>query len=69
MPLSPALLARLKQAVGPGAVLESEADRAPFERDWRGRFRGATPLREIHAALIRNSRVRRAGGLWVRRAA
>ena len=44
MPLSPALLARLKQAVGPGAVLESEADRAPFERDWRGRFRGATPL-------------------------
>ena len=32
------------------------------------RFRSATPLREIHAALIRNARVRRDGALWVRRA-
>ena len=45
------------------AGLKTMLERAGF------RFRGAAPLREIHAALIRNSRVRRDGGLWVRRAA
>ena len=44
MSLPPAVLARLKQVVEPGAALESAADREPFEHDWRGRFRGATPL-------------------------
>ena len=43
--------------------LRTELERAGF------RFRGATPLREIHAALIRNSRVRRDGARWVRREA
>ena len=44
MPVSPPVLARLKAAVAPGAALESEADTDPFVRDWRGRYRGATPL-------------------------
>ena len=40
------------------AGLKTMLERAGF------RFRGATPLREIHAALIRNSRVRRDGDRW-----
>jgi len=44
MPVSPSVLARLKAAVGPGAALESESDTDPFVRDWRGRYRGVTPL-------------------------
>ena len=44
MQVSPAILARLKAALPPGRALESEADTDPFVRDWRGRYRGATPL-------------------------
>ena len=44
MPVSPALLARLKAALPPGRTLESEVDTDPFVRDWRGRYRGSTPL-------------------------
>ena len=44
MPVSPAVLARLKDVVEPGEALDSDADTAPFVRDWRGRHRGATPL-------------------------
>ena len=44
MSVSPAILARLKAAVGPGGTLESDVDTDPFVRDWRGRYRGATLL-------------------------
>ena len=44
MPLSPAVLARLKAMLPPGRALESEADTDPFVRDWRGRYRGSTAL-------------------------
>ena len=44
MPLSPALLARLIAAVTPGAALDAQADTDAYVQDWRGRYRGATPL-------------------------
>ena len=44
MPVSPPVLTRLKAVVAPGAALESDADTDPFVRDWRGRYRGVTPL-------------------------
>ena len=44
MPVSPRIIARLKAALPPGRALESEADTDPFVRDWRGRYRGTTPL-------------------------
>ena len=44
MPVPPAILARLKAALPPGRALETESDTDPFVQDWRGRYRGSTPL-------------------------
>ena len=44
MPVPPTVIARLKAALPRGRALESEVDTEPFVRDWRGRYRGATPL-------------------------
>ncbi len=44
MPVSPAVLARLRAVAAPGTALESEADTDAYVHDWRGRYRGATPL-------------------------
>ncbi len=44
MPVSPAVLARLKAELPPGRALESKAETEPFVNDWRGRYRGVTPL-------------------------
>lgn len=41
---SAALLARLKDLLGPAGTVESEADKAPYLTDWRRRYRGDTPL-------------------------
>jgi FAD/FMN-containing dehydrogenase len=43
-PPEPAALARLKAVVGDGAWLDSPNDIAPFTTDFRGLYRGATPL-------------------------
>src|SRR5271167_177564 len=43
-PPSAATLAELKSVVGTGAWLESHEDLAPFLSDFRGLYRGATPL-------------------------
>ncbi len=40
----PAALAQLKAVVGDGAWLDSPSDIAPFTTDFRGLYRGATPL-------------------------
>ena len=43
-PPSAALLDRLKATVGPAGFLEEESDLAPYLTDWRGLYRGHTPL-------------------------
>jgi FAD/FMN-containing dehydrogenase len=43
-PPSAALLDRLKATVGPAGFLEEERDLAPYLTDWRGLYRGRTPL-------------------------
>src|SRR5450631_1199041 len=43
-PPEPAALAQLKAVVGDGAWLDSPTDIAPFITDFRGLYRGATPL-------------------------
>jgi len=43
-PPEPAALAQLKAVVGDGAWLDSPNDIAPFTTDFRGLYRGATPL-------------------------
>ncbi|HSD34644.1 MAG TPA: FAD-binding oxidoreductase [Alphaproteobacteria bacterium] len=43
-PPSAALLDRLKARVGPAGFLEEERDLAPYLTDWRGLYRGRTPL-------------------------
>ena len=43
-PPSAALLDRLKATVGPAGFLEEESDLAPYLTDWRGLYRGRTPL-------------------------
>jgi FAD/FMN-containing dehydrogenase len=43
-PVKPAAVEVLKRILGPGGWLESAADRAPFETDFRRLYRGATPL-------------------------
>ena len=43
-PPSSATLAELKAAVGPGNSLDSQEDLAPYLTDFRGLYRGATPL-------------------------
>jgi FAD/FMN-containing dehydrogenase len=43
-PPDPAVLAQLKAVVGDGAWLDSPSDTAPFTTDFRGLYRGATPL-------------------------
>src|SRR5580658_407018 len=43
-PPSSATLAELKQAVGPGNSLDSQADLAPYLTDFRHLYQGATPL-------------------------
>jgi FAD/FMN-containing dehydrogenase len=43
-PVPPSAIAALKGIVGPGGWLEAPADRAPFETDFRGLYRGPTPL-------------------------
>jgi FAD/FMN-containing dehydrogenase len=40
----PAAIEALKAMLGPGGWLAAEADRAPFETDFRGLLRGKTPL-------------------------
>jgi len=42
--VSTSAIAALKDILGPGGWLESPEDRAPFEVDFRGLHRGATPL-------------------------
>jgi FAD/FMN-containing dehydrogenase len=44
VPVPAGFVAALKEILGPGSWLESAADRAPFETDFRGIHRGATPL-------------------------
>jgi FAD/FMN-containing dehydrogenase len=43
-PVPASAIAALKEIVGPGGWLEAPADRAPFETDFRGLYRGPTPL-------------------------
>ena len=43
-PVPAAAIGALKEILGPGGWLESSADRAPFESDFRGLHRGPTPL-------------------------
>ncbi len=43
-PVSTSTLRALKDLLGPAAFLDSAADRAPFETDFRGIHRGRTPL-------------------------
>jgi len=43
-PVSAATIRALKEILGPGGWLESPADRAPFETDFRGLHGGQTPL-------------------------
>jgi FAD/FMN-containing dehydrogenase len=43
-PVPPSAIGALKTLLGPGGWLESPADRAPFETDFRGLHRGTTPL-------------------------
>jgi D-lactate dehydrogenase (cytochrome) len=43
-PVKPAAVESLKAILGPGGWLESAADRAPFETDFRRLHRGITPL-------------------------
>ena len=43
-PVDPAFLGRLREALGPGGYLESTADVAKYLVDFRGLYRGATPM-------------------------
>lgn len=43
-PLAPATIDALKSLLGPSGWLDAASDRAPFETDFRGLHRGATPL-------------------------
>ena len=43
-PLPASTIQALKEILGPGGWLDSSADRAPFETDFRGIHRGLTPL-------------------------
>lgn len=42
--MTPDVLAELKAIVGPSGWLEGEHDIAPYVRDWRNKWSGATPL-------------------------
>lgn len=43
-PIGPAVLARLREALGPGGCLESATDVAKYLVDFRGLYHGATPM-------------------------
>ncbi|MEZ5818816.1 MAG: FAD-binding oxidoreductase [Hyphomicrobiaceae bacterium] len=43
-PISPAVIERLKAAVGPGGYLDKAEDVAPYAKSWRGNWQGASPL-------------------------
>ncbi|MBS0243833.1 MAG: FAD-binding oxidoreductase, partial [Proteobacteria bacterium] len=43
-PVPETVLARLKDAAGPGGYLDKPEDVAPFCRSWRGNWQGASPL-------------------------
>lgn len=43
-PIPPSSLRAIKDLLGPQGYLEADADRAPFEVDFRGIYRGRTPL-------------------------
>src|SRR5690606_13398425 len=57
--LTDAVIAELKTAVGEGGWIEDPGDLAPFLQEWRGLYRGSTPLmlqpdtREAVAAALR----------------
>ncbi|GEO41649.1 D-2-hydroxyacid dehydrogenase [Skermanella aerolata] len=42
--IDPALLDRLRAIVGPSGHIDDPADMEPYVAEWRGRYRGATPL-------------------------
>ena len=42
--IDPALLDRLRAIVGPAGHIDDPADMEPYVAEWRGRYRGATPL-------------------------
>src|SRR5262245_17469621 len=43
-PIAASAIAALKEMLGPGGWLDAPSDRAPYEVDFRGLHRGATPL-------------------------
>lgn len=44
MPDAARLIARLVDALGPAGVITEPADAAPYTQDWRGRWKGSTPV-------------------------
>lgn len=47
----------LKSLLGPGGWLDAAADRAPFETDFRRRYRGTTPLVALPDSTVRVAKV------------
>jgi FAD/FMN-containing dehydrogenase len=42
--IEPALLDRLRAIVGPTGYIDEPSDMEPYVAEWRGRYRGTTPL-------------------------